>query len=262
MPRSHLQDFMPRLPAELTDRVIDHLHADHLTLATCSLVCKTWLPASRHHLFEITKICLTEINIHSFVKLLNSPTTSTFFGHALNVSINVGEHRSARSIFDTLSHHLFRLKIKSLKLESMMWDIDEKREELFEYFAKIPTLELHNVAFQFQGSPPRYTNSKIQFLKFITSFLSLERLHLDGIFILEPDVPFTLPPLLRFVHLNMATHSMAPYLSSVQWPPLSSLTISHIRREDMGAIQAVLESLGSSLHDLTISFARLRAYIS
>lgn len=41
---------LPALPAELTDAIIDHLHADRLTLATCSLVCRAWRGAAQHHL--------------------------------------------------------------------------------------------------------------------------------------------------------------------------------------------------------------------
>ena len=37
----------PKLPAELSDAIIDHLHNDK---AACALVCKGWVPASRHHL--------------------------------------------------------------------------------------------------------------------------------------------------------------------------------------------------------------------
>ena len=34
------------------DCVLDHLHNDITTLKTCTLVCRTWIPASRYHLFE------------------------------------------------------------------------------------------------------------------------------------------------------------------------------------------------------------------
>lgn len=47
-PRITHQNF----PAELQDMIIDHLHDDKETLASCSLVCKSWLPASRFHLFR------------------------------------------------------------------------------------------------------------------------------------------------------------------------------------------------------------------
>ena len=261
-----------RLPAELTDRVIDHLHSDKLALAKCSLVCKDWLPASRYHFFQISDIRLTGDNIHSFAELLNSPA-STFFGHALCVilsgpPVDSNRYLSASRIFDTISHHLFRLKIKSLALTSVVWNITgEKQEELFKYFATISTLDLHSVLFSEPSLQP--FDYRPQFIQFISSFLSLERLYLCEIFFptcdVDPIPPFTLSPLLRFVDLtlyDMDPPSFTWFLSAVHFPPLDSLTISNIEHGDMSAIQAVLQSLGSSLHDLTLSFADPGTFIS
>lgn len=36
---------------ELTDQVIDHLHADPITLRNCALVARSWTPASQFHIF-------------------------------------------------------------------------------------------------------------------------------------------------------------------------------------------------------------------
>ena len=43
---------LPILPPEIIDMIIDDLHEDKITLAACSLVCRGWLSASRHHLFS------------------------------------------------------------------------------------------------------------------------------------------------------------------------------------------------------------------
>ncbi|KAJ7160362.1 hypothetical protein C8R46DRAFT_1354058 [Mycena filopes] len=42
----------PRIPPELTDYIIDLLWDSKSTLHSCSLVCTSWLPSTRHHLFE------------------------------------------------------------------------------------------------------------------------------------------------------------------------------------------------------------------
>lgn len=42
----------PRLPPELCDLVIGWLEGDGEILRACALVCRSWLPASRHHLFQ------------------------------------------------------------------------------------------------------------------------------------------------------------------------------------------------------------------
>ncbi len=63
----------PRLPPELTDRVIDHLHDDPTSLAACSLVCSAWLPAARfHHFREVTVVC---DNVHAFHELIRHPSS-------------------------------------------------------------------------------------------------------------------------------------------------------------------------------------------
>lgn len=52
-----------RLPQELVDHIIDHLHDDQLTLTNCARVSQAWLPTSRHHLFA--KICLKATSPHN-----------------------------------------------------------------------------------------------------------------------------------------------------------------------------------------------------
>jgi hypothetical protein len=41
-----------RLPPELVDAIIKMLHDDRAALATCALVSRSWVPASRHNLFS------------------------------------------------------------------------------------------------------------------------------------------------------------------------------------------------------------------
>ncbi|KAJ7831181.1 hypothetical protein B0H13DRAFT_1522858, partial [Mycena leptocephala] len=41
-----------QMPPELTDRIMDFLWDSQPSLCACSLVCRKWLPASRHHLFD------------------------------------------------------------------------------------------------------------------------------------------------------------------------------------------------------------------
>ena len=243
-----MRHFKARLPAELTDRVIDHLHSNQPALRTCSLVCKDWLPASRYHLFQ-TGICWTDRTIHTFVELLSSPA-STFVGNALCVrvvpdAVKISEEVPASSIFDTISRHLFKLTIKSLSLISVEWDIkDEKQEDIFGYFATIPALKLLDVTF----------SAPSQVIKFITSFLSLERLSLcDIIFETHDALPhFTLSPLLHTVDLTLRDRFTFWFLSALQSHPLEYLSISNIEDGNMDVIRHILQSSGPSLHSLTL----------
>ncbi|KAL4246646.1 hypothetical protein ABKN59_008145 [Abortiporus biennis] len=51
--------FFGVLPQELTDTIIDFLHDDRNTLKSCSLVCHSWIPATRFHLFRRITLDLT-----------------------------------------------------------------------------------------------------------------------------------------------------------------------------------------------------------
>ena len=60
------------LPPELSDNIIDLLSDDKEMLATCALVCKSWVSASRYHLallFSEFALCPWSTNAHSILSL-------------------------------------------------------------------------------------------------------------------------------------------------------------------------------------------------
>jgi hypothetical protein len=59
-----------RLPPELIDLVIDALHDDREALKICVLVCRSWVHASRHHLFS--HLTVSSETISDLVALLSS----------------------------------------------------------------------------------------------------------------------------------------------------------------------------------------------
>lgn len=58
------------VPSELIDKMIWYIHDDQLTLRSCSLVCKAWIPLSRQHLFH--SILLDHSNVAEFIAILAS----------------------------------------------------------------------------------------------------------------------------------------------------------------------------------------------
>ncbi|KAG6874863.1 hypothetical protein C0993_011886, partial [Termitomyces sp. T159_Od127] len=50
---------MARLPQELVDQIIDHLHDDYPALTSCSLVSHAWRPSSLFHIFSRLSIKVT-----------------------------------------------------------------------------------------------------------------------------------------------------------------------------------------------------------
>ncbi|GJE92191.1 hypothetical protein PsYK624_083440 [Phanerochaete sordida] len=67
----------PRLPAELSDAIIDYLRADKYALRACSLVCRNWLPRARYRKFET--VALDTGNCGNLLALLErTPDIATF----------------------------------------------------------------------------------------------------------------------------------------------------------------------------------------
>jgi hypothetical protein len=79
----------PRLPQELFYAIIDQLSDDPTTLATCGLVCRSWVPASRHHLFR--HISITPGTI-SHVSQLLAPSLCTIISAVQRLSITLIEN--------------------------------------------------------------------------------------------------------------------------------------------------------------------------
>jgi hypothetical protein len=59
-----------RLPPELIDMIIAELCTDSAALASCALVCKSWVPASRHNLFS--RITISQTNYSETSQILSS----------------------------------------------------------------------------------------------------------------------------------------------------------------------------------------------
>ena len=65
----------PRLPAEILDRIVDHLHDAGGALRNCCLVSKSWIPRTRKHLFADIRI-RTEDDLKSWKETFPDPSSS------------------------------------------------------------------------------------------------------------------------------------------------------------------------------------------
>ena len=65
----------PRLPAELLDHTIDHLHDARDALKNCCLASKSWIPRTRKHLFAHVKF-LDPQDLYTWKATFPDPSTS------------------------------------------------------------------------------------------------------------------------------------------------------------------------------------------
>ncbi|KAJ3775626.1 hypothetical protein FB446DRAFT_724463 [Lentinula raphanica] len=78
------------IPFELVELIIDFLSDDPKTLATCSLVCLSWIPRTRHWLFRSVSIHLScPRQPKQFLSLLIHPS-STILSHIQHLAIGCG----------------------------------------------------------------------------------------------------------------------------------------------------------------------------
>jgi hypothetical protein len=239
---------MTRLPAELTDRVIDFLHSDELALETCSLVCKNWVPASRYHLFQ--NLYLNPSRVQPFVELLNSPT-STILKHVLTVDISLSDGLlPGARVFETILPYLGRFVVRSLDLCHMRWDpiSKEMREGISRCFAGITVLRLIGVTF----SCPEHL------IELVASCRSLETLGLCSLtFPYTTDIhSFILPSQLRTIDLLLFGNQpiLSWLVSNAQFPAVNKVALYKIVHAESHAVQVLLQTLGPSIHTLDLFF--------
>ncbi len=74
------------LPPELDDMIIDHLHDDPVTLGRCALVCRSWLPAVRHHSWSTIRVTANADDLARLSSLLTeSPDISAYIRNVVVV---------------------------------------------------------------------------------------------------------------------------------------------------------------------------------
>ncbi|KAJ6516670.1 hypothetical protein C8R47DRAFT_1313067 [Mycena vitilis] len=99
----------PRMPPELTDRIIDCLSDSHPDLRACALVCRQWLPSSSHHLFESITVQPT---LH-FLSMLQTPS-NVVQNHTQTLDIRVWPPRMDPVTSQILDHLCHALRLKTI----------------------------------------------------------------------------------------------------------------------------------------------------
>lgn len=242
-----------RMPQEMVDAIASQLQADEdwHTLGSFGLVKKTWLPSSRHHLFA--DVSLNSINVDGFLVILLSPDCIMApYVRRLRLT---QEHGKLLNKFLPRAQPL--KSIRSLILDELRWEdlIAEAEESLLSGFTGITQLELHRANF----------GSFTQFVKFITTFPSLECLSLIGADWYEDFGASSSHKVEKSLSLHLTklkTSVRSPCKGEIldwlcrcqQIPPLASLDLFGITPSDIPALSNLLPMLGSTLLHLRLQF--------
>lgn len=177
---------------ELWDMIIDHLWDHPGALASCSLVCRAWLPSTRLHLFRQVELPLDFPSITiKFSELLKNPSiASVSIAHCVRelrvcrTACNDWWHRATRTLrpmskqkpenytalVDDLFSRLTRVRFLSLHFMSSVLD-EEMAKSIVTYFSAISVLCITAVKF----------SSLDQFHYFTHAFPSLSSLNLNSV---------------------------------------------------------------------------------
>lgn len=264
------------LPLELIDFSIDFLHADMQSLSACSLVCRSWVPATRFHLFGSVEIhqslqaaasrrhCRNPANTLSFIKLLESRdnTISPYIRSAMLDMTGV-------DIPDKLISALCNARVNITKL-----DITTYRQSLT-FLLRIPQVFSGITNLEIKVSQALYHNTEDyarihEGLLFAMSFPALHTLCFDASFELDTEVPpstcakLDVSHNIIFHHLHTLTlrvqdsETVIEWLRSSGWQPhLRKLSVHiyhpwHGKGRPMAHLNALLEDNSETLEDFTV----------
>ena len=234
----------PRLPAELTDTIIDLLHDEEDALANCSLVCKAWLPATRYHIFE--NLLLDPWNTEAFIDMKNHPlaTVAPYIHHLTIDQIKHRYHQTLNNVFVRLPNFPI---LQRLDLKSISWGRigDEARNTAISAFKGVTELEL---SFSDFTTPD-------QFIELVSNLTSLRSLSVQYVSWTE-DTPVTFsqqnaPPKLHVIKLGgLGSGPILDWLA-MQKPIIDTLSICLIP-EEADSVNRYLGVLGPSLLHLSV----------
>lgn len=115
-----------RLPQELTDIVIDHLHNDKTSLIACSLVSHDWLWSARYHLFYDANITTfnEKRDLEAFLQAVTSSQLQ--LGNHVRCLRIRGAHDKTRDDFPSILKFLGAIlpklpSIRKIYLSQMVW---------------------------------------------------------------------------------------------------------------------------------------------
>lgn len=252
----------PRVPPELSDHIIDYLHADARALSACSLTCRDWLPRVRFNRFS--SLAVDAISCQGLLRLLvRTPDIGTV---VRNLAIS------------------YRTYNRIGRSPATQWEA----EALAALLSKLPdvvrleldTIDVYaSIAHALQGRLPSvqaliltrvHVENAAVLCGLFLSFPRLQELHIADLFLLHASTPralgltpdrWTAPTLTTLQFQSRVLRDVvAPIfikwlLSNGLQPTIDTFQITDVSSDDIPAVRSLLGALGPTLRRLSISFA-------
>lgn len=159
-----------RLAPEVYDVILDHLHTSKQDLSACSLVCRSWLPVCRYHLFgemnysaDLARVIERSTHAHSAIVPYIRKVTIQGFNPLSNAT------KEKRMIFILNLPNLHHLHIE--KCDWSRWGFPTSLSLDTPSVCRLSTLHLRSVHF------PSFAT----LANFLDQFITLQNLSLDSL---------------------------------------------------------------------------------
>ena len=243
-----------RCPVEVLDHIIDYLHDDIPSLASCSLVCRNWTPSTHCHLFRSIRIAGGgPARLAAFSQFLSSTPYVALHVKELHIRAGDGPATITTSTLNPILKRLNRLCVLDIRCSYCQFDDDA-----------IPILlSLRKLVMQF-------VEVDITPAKFMSTLARCPRLkELDirkswwapSLILPEdstaPVVPFLESLTLGNCRLSSLTNHLEALRSRIPMTTLTSLDIVCIAPGDVGVVGGLLRDVGSKLLHLRLRMGSL-----
>lgn len=221
---------------------IRRLQQRKMTLKICSLVARSWLPRSRHHLFRVHHVYFLRSQLTeslAFLDLLGSPF-STIVPHIRHLTVEV--HRQEKQEAGRLNDQMHLLAaltslesfcICNAKLQLM------NQQSLSQFFGSFPNLRKLDIRCT-------HFSDMAQFSRLLNAIPNLQQLSLDWIDIKAIPRSNLLSSAFRFLSAAFDTPKVPPACPDEFFPPPpASLTMLDIQHIDANARAEILQWLAS-----------------
>jgi hypothetical protein len=253
------------LPPELFDIIIGHTQDDINELATCGLVCRSWLAASRHYIFTGKPVSLRPGNVLAFIQLVIHPSSTILpYIQSLELlSTNSVRRGSSDSETDWDSDWLDPVVgilanlpcVTELLIQNINWGRMNPltRSALLAGFQALAHLEIWAAQFDSVSHVVQLVCSKP-----LLQILSVDDLGWD-----DPsfDPALNVPGALHSLRLsNCYKRDILDWIASHDsLPPIHHIQLGSVYPEDTHSIGRFLRRLGSHLWTLQLEFSSLDA---
>lgn len=234
-------------PPEILNLIVEQYFDDHKTLSTCSLVSKSWLQATRYHLFGDLTLHLGGSYEARFLALLEH-NLCTFLTSVRKIWILPAQEMDLSKEVNRNIAQLGKLTgVRTLRIHRQRIIPSQTLSALSTAFKDITTLVMM-IRFAVLSDA----------IQFMSSFPLLEEVRFEPVRTQPGDFPsadIRMPPQLRNLHLD-SLRSHERWFADNRVTTLSTLSIENIRPlDDVARLDEMLEIFGTSIRHLTLRFA-------